>query len=93
MQLQFTAEELNFLANILLNEGDPAGLLDRVLARDLRFDIDELERLRELLMSCKRKTAEQELHKNNIQTRKLLPLHLAQLDSMIEKVSEACAML
>lgn len=41
MQLHFEADEFNLLANILMQKsGKPAeGLLDMVLARNLRFDL------------------------------------------------------
>ena len=61
IELRLETDELNFLANVLMN---PAAqkphspldhcLLEMVLARDLRFDSDELERLADLLVPAER---------------------------------------
>ena len=39
------------IADILLNQGDPASLLDRIMANDLTFDFTELDQLRETLVA------------------------------------------
>jgi hypothetical protein len=93
MQLHFLPEELNLLADILLNQGDPAGLLDRVMARDIRFDLDELDQLREILVSNKRSIGDESASCQDPRTRSSLQNRQLLLESMIEKVSEACAML
>lgn len=56
MQLHFSVEQLQLLAEILSEQRTkPAeDLLDRVLARDLRFDFDELEQL-SVLLNARRK--------------------------------------
>ncbi len=93
MQLHFLPEELNLLADILLNQGEPAALLDRVMARDLRFDFDELEQLQEILISNQRSLRDQLSRCVDTKTEKKLQARQSLLESMIEKVSEACAML
>jgi hypothetical protein len=45
MKFHFSPEELNLLANILLNQGDPAGIVDRIMANDLTFDFVALDQL------------------------------------------------
>lgn len=93
MQLHFLPEELNLLADILLNQGDPAGLLDRVMARDIRFDLDELDQLREILVSNKRRIGDEAASCQDPRTRSRLQNRQLLFEAMIEKVSEACAML
>lgn len=92
MQLHFSPEELNLVANILLS-ADPAGLLDRILARDLRFDFDELDQLREILLANWSSAANELATCHDPATQRTVETRRAMLESMIEKVSESCAML
>jgi hypothetical protein len=93
MQLHFLPEELNLLADIFLNQGDPAGLLDRIMAHDLRFDFDELDQLRDILVANQRLLEIEASDCKDTGQQKHLQARQALLESMIEKVSEACAML
>jgi hypothetical protein len=95
MQLHLEPQELNLLANILMRKGGKPyeGLLDMVLARNLRFDSDELESLADLL------AAEEHVLQDNISREpdghlkgKMLAA-LALLDGVQERVNEACVMI
>ncbi len=100
MQVVFTIEEFRLLVHILRAhaENDPhpatslqsaaAGLLEKVLARDFCFGIDELEDLEEILKSDEAKmrldlagrhTPEQ-AHDGEL------------LERILDRVTEACAM-
>jgi len=93
MQLQFSPDELNLLADILLNQGDPAGILDRVMVRDLRLDADGLDQLRDLLITHQQGVHTELANTKDAQKQKALQDRRSLLESMVEKVSEACAML
>jgi len=93
MQLHFAPEELSLLADILLNQRDPIGVLDRVMARDLRLDSDELDQLRDALIANQKRTRADLADTKNPQRTKGLLARQILLESMVEKVSEACAML
>jgi hypothetical protein len=92
MKLYFSSEELNLLANILLNQGDPAGLLDRVMANDLTFDFTELDQLRELLVAAWTSVSSEVAACLDPQTKTKLEARQATLESMIDRVTETCAM-
>jgi len=93
MQLQFSPDELNLLADILLNQGDPTGILDRVMVRDLRLDADGLDQLRDLLITHQQGVHTELANTKDAQKQKALQDRRSLLESMVEKVSEACAML
>jgi len=93
MQLQFSPDELNLLADILLNQSDPAGILDRVMTRDLRLDADELDQLRDVLITHQQGARAELANTKDPQRQKVLQERRSLLESMVEKVSEACAML
>lgn len=92
MKLHFSPEELKLFAEILLNQGDPAGLLDRIMANDLRFDFDELDQLREILVASWTNASSEAAACPDPQLRTKLEARRAALESMIERVAEACAM-
>jgi len=92
MKLYFSPEGLNLLADILLNQGDPANLLDRIMANDLRFDFDELDQLREILVANWTNASSEVAACLDPQAKKKLEARRAALESMIERVAEACAM-
>ena len=93
MQLHFSAQESNLLADILLNERVPVGLFEQVLARHLHFDFDELEQLTQILAAHKQKVAADLEQCQDPKTKADLEARQQLMDSMIEKVDEACAML
>jgi hypothetical protein len=92
MKLHFSPEELNLLANILLNQGDPAGLLVRIMANDLTFDFVELDQLREILVANWTNASNEVAACPDPQARKKLEARQAALESMIDRVTETCAM-
>ena len=92
MKLYFSPEELKLLADILLNQGDPADMLDRIVANDLRFDFNELDQLREILVANWTNASGEITACNDVQGKKKLEARRAALESMMERVSETCAM-
>jgi hypothetical protein len=92
MKLYFSAEDFNLLADILLNQGDPAGLLPRVMDHDLRFDFDELDQLREILVANWSNVSKEMEACRDPQTRLTLEARQSRLENMIERVTESFAM-
>jgi len=92
MRLYFSAEQFNLLADILLNQGDPAGLLPRVMDHDLRFDFNELDQLRETLVANWSGVTREIEACRDAQTRHTLEARQAMLENMIERVTESFAM-
>jgi len=95
MQLHLDPNELNLLANILMQKcGEPyQGLLDMVLARDLRFDADDLETVADLL-SAEKHALQANLDQEPdgfLKARMLTSLAL--LNRLQERVNEACVMI
>lgn len=100
MQVVFTIEEFRLLVHILREhaEHDPspdtllqptaATLLQKVLARDFSFSIDELEDLEEILKTREQATKSEagvaptpeQAHDSDV------------LDHLLDRVTEACAM-
>jgi hypothetical protein len=114
MQLRFTLEERQLLADILEeldfklrsasrnpNSGEPApldnqvlaveGLLDQVIDAKFEFGCDELDRLVEVLTAHKRKL-EEELRNAANGSSEDLQRKRRLLQSILDKVIEACAM-
>jgi hypothetical protein len=91
MKLHFSPQELNLLAGILLNQSDPAGLLDRVLANDLTFDFAELDQLREILVANWTDTTNEAATCGDPQAKPKLEARQAVLESMIDGVTEHCS--
>lgn len=94
MQLHFSVEQLQLLAEILSEQRTkPAeDLLDRVLARDLRFDFDELEQLSVLLNARRKEVMNRLGETKNPELSARLQQAKSLLDGMLERVSEASAM-
>jgi len=93
MRLYFSAEQFNLLADILLNQGDPAGLLPRVIDRDLRFDFDELEQLRETLVASWSGITKELETCHDPKKRAMLEDRQSKLENMVERVTESFAMM
>jgi len=94
MQFHLEPQELNLLANILL-EQDPRQyneLLNKVLARDLRFDSGELEQTADLLMSKKRSLKDEIALQPNVALKADLQRKLTLLERVLERVTEVCVM-
>jgi len=92
MQLYFSSEQFNMLADILLNQGDPAGLLPRIIDRDLRFDYDELEQLRETLVANWSNVTQDLDVCHDPKARHALEDRQSKLENIIERVTESFAM-
>jgi len=98
MQLHLENNELNLLANILLQRSSAApqgpfeGLLEMVMARDLRFDSDQLEQLAQLLAAEKRNLKDEISRELDGVRKGKLQSRLALLERAQERVDEACVM-
>ena len=90
MQFHLETDELNLLANVLL-EQDPRRyneLLNKVLARDLRFDSGELEQTADLLAGKKRSLKDEIARQPNDALKLELQRQLALLERVLERVEE-----
>jgi hypothetical protein len=68
-------------------------LLDRVLARDMEFDSDELEQLAEILSGEKDAMSKIRVLEKGAPPNALLLRKRAKLDRVLEKIDEVCAMI
>jgi len=94
MQFHLESDELNLLANVLL-EQDPRPyqeLLNKVLAHDLRLDGGELEQAADLLAAKKRSLKDEIGRQRNAALKIELERQLALLERVQERVNEACVM-
>jgi hypothetical protein len=94
MQFHLESDELNLLANILLEEDLSRydEILNKVMAHDLRFDAGELEDTAELL-TRKKNSLHDELSRQADPAQKAqLERQLALLARVLERVNEACVM-
>lgn len=94
MQFHLEPDERKLLADILLEQevGKYSPLLNKVLDRDFRFDVDELEQAAVLLANKKRSLNEEIAHQSNDGMKPELQQQLALLEKVLEKVNEACVM-
>jgi len=95
MQLHLETAELNLVANILLGRPSPAagideGLLNKILAKDLCLDSDELERLGTILGERERELKMALAQRSPVSPSELEKLGL--LERALERVNEACVM-
>ena len=94
MQFHLETDELELLADVLL-EQDPRQyneLLNKVMARDMRFDAGELEQTADLLAGKKRSLKDEIVQQPNAVRKTELLQQLALLERVLEKVNEACVM-
>ncbi len=94
MQFHLETDELKLLANVLL-EQDPRpyqDLLNKVMARDLRLDADELEQAAALLAGKKRSLQDEIVRQADATLKTELQRRLALLERVLERVNEACVM-
>ena len=68
------------------------GLLDKILARDLRLDTDELDQMGELLDTQRCKLTEQIARGGNAARQTELQRRLRLLDHILERINETCVM-
>ncbi len=100
MQLLFTREELKFLTEILeqqasasVNQPKPIayGLLDHIIAHDLRFAVDELEDLQDILNAYEH-AFRARLADVPLEQKEAIAKKEELLERIMDKVTEACAM-
>ena len=99
MQLHLETNELNLLANVLMersgtpqDQGTYNDLLEMVLAHDLRFDTDQLEQLAGLLAAEKRSLQEKVASEQDTKRKANMHSRLVLLERVQERVDEACVM-
>ena len=68
-------------------------LLDKVLARDLKFDSDELEYVADLLTIQKRSLRAESARQTSVAVKAETQKKLALLERVLEHVEEACVMI
>jgi hypothetical protein len=100
MQLRLETNELNLPADRLMEAAGETShspldnrLLEMVLARDLGFDSDELERLADLLVAAERRMKDEVQHEANPVPRFELKCRRELLERTLEKIDEACVMI
>jgi ABC-type phosphate transport system auxiliary subunit len=93
MQLHFTSQEFNVLADILLNRDVSGVLLDQVLARHLRLSCEELDQLRAIVEKYSGELRSEIATCTDSLLRITLQDRSRQLDGILDKVNEACAMI
>jgi hypothetical protein len=94
MQLHLETNELNLLANLLMQRSNPQNdeILEMVLARDLRFASDQLEAVADLL-AAEKSNLKGEIARELDGVRKgKLQNTLALLERVQERINEACVM-
>jgi hypothetical protein len=103
MQCHLETSELNLLVDVLLEQigiasaspyerGVCNALLDKILARDLRFDSEEFDEAARLLKEKRSLLREQLASAPNAPIKAKLMRQLAVLEAVLEKIVEACAM-
>lgn len=94
MQFHLETDELNLLANILLEQASREydEILNKVMARDLRFDSDELEQTADILVRKKRSLKGEIAQQPDTALKAELQARLALLERILERVNEACVM-
>jgi hypothetical protein len=103
MQCHLEDDELNLLADVLLEQigttssspyerGICNALLDKVLARDLRFDSDEFDEAARLLAAKRTLLRDQIASAPNAPIKAKLMRQLSVMERVLEKIDEACAM-
>ena len=94
MQFHLETDELRLLADVLLGQGGRqySELLNKVAARDLRFDAGELEQTADLLAGKKRSLKDEIALEPNAALKTELQEQLALLERVLERVNEACVM-
>ena len=99
MQFHLEANELNLLANLLMQQNNAGRqnrfetLLEMVLAHDLRFDSDDLELLANLLAGVKTALKADIAQEADRVRKATLEATLTLLQRVEERVNEACVMI
>ena len=101
MQLQLETDELDLIMNILLErEAAQTGtdfemceeLLDRIVARNMEFDADELQQLADILAEYQHGLQDAVVHETKPGVKAKLQTKLEKLAHVVERVEEACVM-
>ena len=94
MQFHLDTDELNLLANVLLEEDLRTydEILNKVMAHDLRFDAGELEDTAEVLTRKKNKLQDEISRQTDPAQKAQLEQQLTLLNRVLERVNEACVM-
>jgi len=94
MQFHLEPEERKLLADLLLEQkvGKYNQILNKVLDRDLRFDVDELEQTADLLAAKKRSLSDELARQPDAALKAELERQLVLLERVQERVNEACVM-
>jgi hypothetical protein len=101
MQLQFTGEELKLVAQVLEHPSSARddrqavkryNLLEHVIAHDMRFAFDELEDLLDILIDYESGLRQQLAQIRETKAPNAESKSLKSIQRLIEKVTEACAM-
>ncbi len=95
MKLDFTTEQLQLMADILTEQKTETSekFLDRLLARDFRFDYDELEQLTALLNTRKAELMKSIAETRDPQWKLALQQKKTLLEGALERISETFAMM
>ena len=100
MQLHLETGELNLLADLLMEPVPETArsplddrLMEMVLARDLRFDSDQLERVAAVLGAHAHNLKDALDRETHVSRKAEMQQRLALLERALEKVDEACVMI
>jgi len=94
MQFHLESDEIQLLANILLEQDSRQynELFQKVMARDLRLDADELEDASELLAGKKQSLKDEIARQADPKLKSELEHKLEILERALYRVNEACMM-
>lgn len=98
MQLRLEVNELNLLANLLMERSAAQSsatvddLLEMVLARNLSFDTYEFQRLADVLAAEQRRLKQEVSRQPSVPQKAGMEETLVLLERILEKVDEACVM-
>ena len=95
MKLDFNTEQLQLMADILSEQKSEISgkFLDRLLARDFRFDYDELEQLTDLLNARKNEILKATEETKDPQLKLALEQKKILIEGSLERISETFAMM
>ena len=92
MQRYFSAEQFNIQADVLLNQEDAVALLPRIMHRDLSFDFDDLEQLREILVASWTAISKELDACHDLGTRQMLEARQRKVEDIIERITASFVM-
>ncbi len=94
MQLYFTVPQLQLLADILSEQKTAASdeLLERLMSRDFRLDFEEVELLTKLVNAQREEVANTLAGNPSAESKTVSENKKAELNNILERLSEAAAM-